>query len=92
MRVERSFRGITVRLAVRYLENLGGEVVEREGGLATPDGSAVIADDDWEATLTATRVSVGPSLTLTEVRVVFEGEDIDGLVERFARKAVRAGG
>ncbi len=92
MAVVRSFRGITVRLAVRYLENLGGETVEREGNLATPDGRAVVAGDDWEATLTACQISVGPSLTLTEVEVVFEGENLEDLVERFARKAVRAGG
>ena len=80
----RSFRGISERLAVRYLENLGGE--------RTDDGAVV--GDDWRATLSAEKVEIGPSLTLTEVTVEFEGdaERLDTLIERFAQKAMRAGG
>ena len=93
-RIERSFRGITPRLAVRYLERLGGETVETEGNLAEPSGKATVEGDDWHATLSATRVSIGPTLTLTEVQVTFEGEPalLDDLVEAFAKKAMRAGG
>jgi hypothetical protein len=46
------------------------------------------------ATLSSSEATVGPTLTLTEVEVVFEGEEaaLDGLIERFAQKAMRAGG
>ncbi len=83
-RIERSFRGISERLAVRYLTNLGGTQVDDE----TVDG------DDWSATISSETVGIGPSLTLTEVTVVFEGDEqtLDSLVEEFAQKAMRAGG
>jgi hypothetical protein len=83
-RRERTFRGISLRLARHYLTNLGGEAVsDRE-----------VRSGEWAATLSEASVSVGPSLTLNEVTVVFEGEPstLDSLVERFAQKAVRAGG
>lgn len=84
MRVEKSFRGISLRLARRYLENLGGETVDDE----------TVAGDDWTADLAATTVSIGPSLQLTEVTVAFEGDAtvLDDLVPAFAQKAMRAGG
>jgi hypothetical protein len=83
-RRERSFRGISQRLARHYLENLGGE---------SRDDDHVVADE-WEARLSSTKTSVGPSLTLTEVTVVFEGdpETLDDLIDDFAQKAMRAGG
>lgn len=86
-RVERSFRGISERLAIRYLRNLGAEQVADDA----------VAGDGWRARISSTTVDVGPSLTLTEVRVVFEGEgegedDLEDLVEDFAQKAMRAGG
>lgn len=83
-RLERSFRGISERLAIRYLTNLGGERVDEE----------TVEGDDWTATLSSETVGIGPSLKLTEVTVVFEGDEetLDPLVERFAQKAMRAGG
>ncbi|MGQ3411865.1 hypothetical protein [Natrinema versiforme] len=83
-RVERSFRGISERLAIRYLTNLGGEQVADD----TVEGA------DWTATLSSEQVGVGPSLKLTEVTIAFEGDDdtLEPLVERFAQKAMRAGG
>jgi MoaD family protein len=91
-RRERSFRGISKRLAVHYLENLGGELVagEQEG-----DGEARVAADDWTATLSAGKVDIaGGTMQLTEVDLVFEGdpETLDPLIEQFAQKAMRAGG
>ena len=84
MREERSFRGISQRLARHYLENLGGEV----------ENDDRVVGDDWEATLSAEKVSVGASLSLTEVTVVFEGDEerLEPLIEKFAQKAMRAGG
>jgi hypothetical protein len=81
---ERSFRGISKRLAIKYLENLGAEQVD-EGRVEA---------DDWAATLSSQTVGVGPSVSLTQVDLVFEGdpEGLDALIERFARKAMRAGG
>ncbi|TYT60768.1 hypothetical protein [Natrialba swarupiae] len=83
-RVERSFRGISERLAIRYLTNLEGERIDED----------TVVGEGWTATLSAEQVDVGPTLSLTEVTVVFEGEDdhLESLVEEFARKAMRAGG
>ncbi|WP_306056301.1 hypothetical protein [Natronococcus wangiae] len=83
-RVERSFRGISERLAIRYLTNLGGERVDEE----------TVEGDDWTAAISSDTVDVGPTLSLTEVTVVFEGdpETLEPLVEDFAQKAMRAGG
>ncbi|WP_254528515.1 hypothetical protein [Natrinema gelatinilyticum] len=83
-RLERSFRGISERLAIRYLTNLGGRQVDED----------TVEGDDWTATLSAETVGIGPTLSLTEVTVVFEGDEdtLKPLVERFAQKAMRAGG
>jgi hypothetical protein len=84
---ERSYRGISARAAVGYLENLGGERVE--------DGVVEDRDGSWRASLSEEKVDVGPSLKLTEVTVAFEGESedaLDRLVEEFSQKAIRAGG
>ncbi|MDZ7849773.1 MAG: hypothetical protein U5K70_02810 [Halodesulfurarchaeum sp.] len=84
MRVERSFRGISVRLALKYMESVGAETVGED--YATGEG--------WHAELSAEKVQIGPSLELTEVTVVFEGEEavLDELVPQFSKKAIRAGG
>jgi len=86
MRVERSFRGISVRLARHYLTNLGGEAV----------GDDRVEAEWWTADLSSDTVTIGPTLTLTEVTVVFESDREDGslqaMIERFAQKAMRAGG
>lgn len=84
MRVERSFRGISLRLARKYLGSVGATTVE--GDHAEGDG--------WQADLSARTVEIGPSLELTEVTVVFEGEEgvLNEVVPTFARKAMRAGG
>jgi len=89
MRVEKSFRGISERLARRYLSNLGGEI---EGEDA--EGGGDVVADDWRASLSSEKVSIGPSVKLTEVTVVFEGDEetLDELVEAFSQKAMRAGG
>ncbi|WP_049934995.1 hypothetical protein [Haloplanus natans] len=81
---ERSFRGISTRLAVKYLETLGAERVDDDR----------VEAEDWAADLAEQTVTVGPSVSLTQVDLVFEGdpETLDPLIERFARKAMRAGG
>ncbi|PSQ50915.1 hypothetical protein BRD15_00580 [Halobacteriales archaeon SW_6_65_15] len=102
MRVEKSYRGISERLARHYLSNLGGEVVDEadgtvEGGDADGNAKACDADvvaDDWRASISSEKVSIGPSVQLTEVTVVFEGDEetLDSLVADFSQKALRAGG
>lgn len=84
MRVEKRFRGISKRLAIHYLENLGGERV----------GEDEVAGDGWTVAVSAETVDVVGSITLTEVSVVFEGESniLEPLLEDFERKAMRAGG
>jgi hypothetical protein len=89
MRVETSYRGISERLARRYLSNLGGDI---EGG--DPEGDGDVLAEDWRASVSSEKVKVGRSVTLTEVTVVFEGDEetLDGLIEKFSQKAMRAGG
>lgn len=84
MRREKAYRGISMRLAVRYLEHLGGERVAEDE----------VEGDDWQATLSAASVGIGPTLDITEITVVFEGDEetLDSIVERFSQKAMRAGG
>ncbi|WP_435115813.1 hypothetical protein [Halolamina sp. C58] len=83
----KEFRGISVRLARNYLENLGGTAVD----------DTSVEGEGWRADLSAEKVSIGPSLQLTEVTVVFEADDLseaafEELIEDFSRKAMRAGG
>lgn len=84
MRREKSFRGVSKRLAAHYLRNLGGEG-------ETDDH---VECDEWNAELSAEKVNVAGSMTLTEVTIVFEGpaDRLDTLIEDFSRKAMRAGG
>jgi hypothetical protein len=84
MRREKSYRGISKRLAAQYLENLGGDRVDEDA----------VAGDGWRAELSAETVHVGGSMQLTEVTVAFEGEAavLEALIEDFSRKAMRAGG
>lgn len=81
---EKAFRGISQRLAVDYLENLGGERVD--------DGH--VTGDGWSAALSSESVDAAGSITLTEVTIVFDGNDqvVEQVVEDFTRKAMRAGG
>jgi hypothetical protein len=93
LRRERAFRGISVRLAVHYLGNLGGDVVEEtetDAGVRT----VTVVGDEWQATLSSVEVAIGPTVSLTEVRIVFVGDPngLDDLIDRFAQKAMRAGG
>ncbi len=86
-RVE-AYRGISRRLAVHYLRNLGGEA-------DAPDEEATaVVGDGWRASVDTAEVNAAGSITLTEVTVTFEGDAaaLDDLVERFGRKAMRAGG
>jgi hypothetical protein len=101
MRVEKSYRGISERLARHYLSNLGGEIEgsssESDGDSGSdgdPEGGGDVVADDWRASISSEKVGVGPSVELTEVTVVFEGDEetLDELVEDFSRKAMRAGG
>ncbi|MXR39921.1 hypothetical protein GRX01_00905 [Halobaculum sp. WSA2] len=83
-----AYRGISRRLAVRYLRNLGGD----------PDGpdeeATEIAGDGWRASVAAEKVAAAGAITLTEVTVTFEGDPgvLDDLIDRFGQKAMRAGG
>jgi MoaD family protein len=103
--IEESFRGISQRLAVRYLTNLGGEHVTADAdagdgeyvtaGTDAGDGVDRVEGDDWTATLTSKKVDIaGGTLTITEVTVRFDGppSTLPSLVERFSQKAMRAGG
>lgn len=89
-RKEVSYRGISRRLAAHYLGNLGGELV----GTDDPAEATRVDGDDWRVTLSAETVSVGGSISLTEVTSSFAG-DPDALAEllpQYRQKAMRAGG
>jgi len=81
---ERTYRGISARAALEYLEGLGGERVDERS----------VAGDGWEAAVSTGTVQIGPTLTLTEVTVRFDGREgtLDSLIDRFSQKAMRAGG
>jgi MoaD family protein len=81
---ERSYRGISRRLAIHYLTGLGGEKTAENR----------VEGDGWTVHLEESEATVGPTLSLTQVDVRFEGDParLDGLVARFSRKAMRAGG
>ncbi|MFC7096864.1 hypothetical protein [Halobaculum marinum] len=86
-RVE-AYRGISRRLAVHYLRNLGGEADGPDEEVTELDG------DGWHVSVSAATVEGPGTITLTEVTVEFEGppDVLDPLVERFGQKAMRAGG
>jgi hypothetical protein len=82
---ERSYRGISARAAIGYLETVGGEQVDKRA----------VDGDDWAAELSEDTVSIGPTLELTEVTVVFRSESeevLEPVIEKFSQKAIRAGG
>ncbi|PSP76835.1 hypothetical protein BRC86_00830 [Halobacteriales archaeon QS_3_64_16] len=84
MERKKQYRGISQRLAIHYLEGLGGEQVSED----------VVEGEDWQASFSSEKVEIGPTIELTEITVAFEGEKevLDPLIERFGRKAMRAGG
>lgn len=86
MRREKAYRGISKRLALDYLENLGGE--------RTGERDDRVEGDGWSATVSAETVRAAGSVELTEVTVVFEGDEepLEPLIESFSQKAMRAGG
>jgi hypothetical protein len=104
MRETRQFRGISRRLAVQYLETIGGDRVDEgpvdEGPTDEdqddegPIDENRVEGDGWTATLSEETVPVAGSIELTEVTIVFEGdrERLEPVIETFARKAMRAGG
>lgn len=82
---ERSYRGLSARAAMGYLERVGGTRVD----------DRTVAGEDWRASVSEDTVSIGRSLQLTEVTVAFEAESddvLDPVVEKFSQKAIRAGG
>jgi hypothetical protein len=81
---ERSYRGISQRAALHYLESVGGERVDER----------TVGGGGWSASVESDSVSVGATLTITEVTVHFEGESdtLEEVVDDFSRKAIRAGG
>lgn len=92
--VEKAYRGISKRLALEYLDRLGGEVPV-DPDETSADGSVTrVAGDGWTADVSAEKVAAAGSIRLTEVRLVVQGAPaaVEELVEAFSKKAMRAGG
>ena len=90
-------RELAERIARKKMDELGPSVpavvaVIREHTNVLDDET--VESDEWTASLSAESVNVGGSLSLTEITVRFEGDDdvLEDVVERFSRKAMRAGG
>ena len=83
-RVVRTFRGISTRAALHYLQRIGGDQTDDE----------TVTGEGWQAGVSAESVAIGPSLELTEVTVAFEGKHdrLDDVIDQFSQKAIRAGG
>lgn len=82
---ERSYRGISARAAIGYLESVGGEQVDER----------TVTGENWRASVSEDTVSIGASIQLTEVTVKFDGaseDDLEPIIEQFSQKAIRAGG
>jgi hypothetical protein len=82
---ERSYRGISARAAIGYLESVGGEQT----------GDRTVSGSNWVAELSEETVSIGPTVKLTEVTVVFESDSaeiLEPIIDAFSQKAIRAGG
>lgn len=93
--IEKSFRGISLRLAVHYLtDSLGGERVDDGPDDIEEASAATVEGDGWRADLESEKVNVAGSVRLTEISIDFEGDDdtLEPLVEKFSQKAMRAGG
>lgn len=93
-RVEKSYRGISKRLTLEYLDTLGGDVPVDPDGTSADGGVTRVTGDGWTADVSAEKVRAAGSVRLTEVSVVVEGEPaaVEELVEAFSKKAMRAGG
>ena len=83
-RTAKTYRGLTFKQAIRYLENMDGTRV----------AETRVVGDEWTADLSTETVTLGPTLTLTELTIVFESDPgtLDRIVERFNQKALRAPG
>lgn len=106
MRIEKSYRGISKRLAIHYLTGLGGTPLDEAGNPVDGAGDSAeraeqvecVTSDDWTVHLDTRQVAIGATLQLTEVQLTFESDADDAetvlseLVETFSQKAMRAGG
>lgn len=80
----RRFRGVTMNVATKYLENLGGERLDGE----------TVEGDGWRAELTTRKAPVGPSYRLTEIEITWTGdpEILEPIIYGFRLKTFRAPG
>jgi hypothetical protein len=102
MRIEKAFRGISKRLALHYLEGLGARPVDADGTPVDGAGETTEAAErvdravaqGWAVTVGTETVAIGPTLEVTELVMVFEGDEsvLEDVVEDFTWKSRRAGG
>jgi len=92
--VEKSYRGISKRLALEYLDGLGGDVPVDPDETSADGDVTRVTGDGWTADVSAEKVAAAGSVRLTEVSLVAAGDPaaVERLVEAFSKKAMRAGG
>ena len=87
--IRESCRGLPEWLIRDYLEQMGARA---DGGDAS---EARMAADDWHVSWSSEKVPIaGGTLSLTEFRLLFEGEDVacEAAFDLFMKKAQRGGG
>lgn len=95
--IRESCRGLPEWLIRDYLEQMGARPEGEDATLraSSPDGTGQMAADDWRVSWSTEKVPIaGGTLSLTEFRLLFEGEDAacEAAFELFMKKAQRGGG
>ena len=88
--IRESCRGLPEWLIRDYLEQMGARP-EAEA----EDGASRMTADDWRVSWLSEKVPIaGGTLSLTEFRLLFEGEDVacEAAFDLFMKKAQRGGG
>lgn len=82
--ITQTFRGVPEWKIIDYLESVGGKQTDK----------TTVNAERWQASTKSTTVSIGPSMTLTEVTVKLQGEKeaLEEILPKLKQKAMRAGG
>jgi len=95
--IRESCRGLPEWLIRDYLEQMGARAEGEDASptASSPDGTGRMAADDWRVSWSTAKVPIaGGTMSLTEFRLLFEGEDAacEEAFDLFMKKAQRGGG